>query len=98
MFGFFRVSRRVKKEEENTEEKILAGLRESLGDEPPTTTILKNRLRIIDLEDKIIFFEKQLKELKKLMAGYFNRSENKQKKSKSKSTLKKTEKKEKNGN
>jgi hypothetical protein len=63
MFGFFRASRNIKREEEVAEEKLLNDLRKSLGNEPPTTTNLKNRLRIIDLEDKVVKLERAVKRL-----------------------------------
>lgn len=63
MFGFLRTSKKIKREEDKAEEKLINDLRMSLGDEPPTTTNLKNRLRIIDLEDKVNKIEKKLKSI-----------------------------------
>lgn len=63
MFGFLRASKKVSKADAE-ELKILEDLKKSLGDESPQTTNLKNRLRIIDLEDKITTIEKQIRKLK----------------------------------
>ena len=59
MFEFFKASKKIKREEDLAEEKLLKDLRKSLSDETPHTTILKNRLRIIDLEDKVAKLEKR---------------------------------------
>lgn len=68
MFGFMRASKKTKSEAELAEDKLLESLKKALGDESPTTTNLKNRLRIIDLEDKVIKLEKQIKKIRSLMS------------------------------
>lgn len=67
MFAFMRVSKKTKSEAELAEDKMLESLRKALGDESPVTTNLKNRLRIIDLEDKVNKLEKKLKDFKQVL-------------------------------
>lgn len=62
MFGFMRTSKKLSKAE-TVELKMLEDLKKSLGDEAPLTTNLKNRLRIIDLEDKVVSLERQIKKI-----------------------------------
>lgn len=64
MFWFSKEDRKIKREEDAAEEKLLKDLKASLGDEPPMITVLKNRLRIIDLEDDIVHLKKELKKLR----------------------------------
>jgi hypothetical protein len=63
MFGFSRARHKIKNPEEIAEERLLNDLKASLGDEQPMITVLKNRLRIIDLEDKVIKLERYVKRL-----------------------------------
>jgi polyhydroxyalkanoate synthesis regulator phasin len=69
MFGFFRASKKVKSEIELAEEKLLSDMRNALAEEgeTPNTTILKSRVRIIDLEDKVTKIEKQIRNLRQTL-------------------------------
>ena len=69
MFEFFRARRKIKSSKELAEEQLLSDLRNSLtaSGESPNDTILKNRLRIIDLEDKVVKIEKQIKKIQQTL-------------------------------
>ena len=69
MFGFFRVVKKIKGSKELADEKIISDMRRALEEEGESkeVTILKSRVRIIDLEDKVNKIEKQLKTLRSLL-------------------------------